>query len=76
MLSLQNSKGNVVQISEGFSLKFFLFGPFNWLFKGMLGKFFVSAIKCCFVIPWIRGFKGGYNRELLEYYLSKGYTRI
>lgn len=76
MISLKNSNGNVVQIREGFSIKFFLFGPFMWIFNGIPSKFFASAIKCCFVIPWIIGFTGGYNKELLEYYLSKGYTRV
>ncbi len=76
MISLKNDRGRVVQVKEGFSFGFLMFGPFMWLLKGHPLKFFKSAIKCVFIIPWISGFMGGFNRELLEYYVQRGYQRI
>ncbi len=76
MISLKNEKNNVIQIGEGFSLVFLVFGPFAWIFKGIPSKFVFSFIKCCLFIPYIMGFMGGFNKELLQYYINKGYSRI
>jgi hypothetical protein len=76
MISLQNDSGKVVQLKEGFSWVFFLFGPWVWLAKGHPAKFMKSLLKCCLFIPWITGFMGSYNKELLSYYLERGYKKI
>ena len=76
MVSLKNEKGKVVQIGEGFSFKFLVFGPFAWVFSGIPTKFLKSAFKCCLIIPWVIGFMGAFNKELMEYYLKKGYSRV